>query len=183
MPQDAFPFPNIELAYKELSYDLCFAKIPVEDREKIVHSAWQKGKKAAESILKKHNGETSFFKLAEECGLQCEEQDRDCVIGNRRYFSDYLSGQNKIILYLKSIALWAEQNNLTISTAKNMILGHEFFHFLEYTKIGLTSREYMVPAVSIGSFKFGKTGVRALSEIGAHAFVRTYFELLQNREA
>ena len=65
----------------------------------------------------------------------------------------------------------------------NLILSHEYFHFLEVTELGLTSRDYTVPMVQIGPVRLGKTGLRALSEIGAHAFARTYHDLLRQKEA
>jgi len=103
-------------------------------------------------------------------------------VGNQRYFSDYISGRNLLILYLGSIALWAEKNSLDIDTAVNIIVSHEYFHFLEWTSLGLTSRDYTVPAFCIGRIKLGKTGIRALSEIGAHAFAHTYFSLANKKE-
>jgi hypothetical protein len=36
--------------------------------------------------------------------------------------------------------------------------------------------------VVMGPIKLGKTGIRALSEVGAHAFVRKYFELVKEKE-
>ena len=103
-------------------------------------------------------------------------------MGRQRYFSDYLSGKNEINLYLRSIALWAEENHMEPRQAQNMILSHEYFHFLECTKLGLTSRDYQVPMLRIGPLKIGRVGIRALSEIGAHAFARTYYERLEQEE-
>jgi hypothetical protein len=67
-------------------------------------------------------------------------------------------------------------------TAANLILSHEFFHFLECTGLGLTSRMYQVPMIVIGPLKIGRTGIRALSEIGAHGFARTYYDLLREKD-
>jgi len=177
MPDYVMPFPGLDLAEKELSYDFCYGKIPPEDRGGIIEKAWEKGQKAARTVFEKYNGNTDFFTIAKESGLKCVIEDKDYIVGNRRYFSDYLSGKKTISLYRKSIALWAEQNCLELDDAINLILGHEYFHFLECTEIGLTSREYQVPMLIIGPIKIGRTGIRALSEIGAHAFARTYYEL------
>ena len=43
-------------------------------------------------------------------------------------------------------------------------------------------REYQVPMLTIGRWKIGATGIRALSEIGAHAFARTYYEFIVQEE-
>ena len=75
--------------------------------------------------------------------------------------------------------LWAQQNKMTRMEAENLILSHEYYHFLEWNKLGLTSRDYQVPMISIGPLRLGKTGIRALSEIGAHGFAHTYHQLLE----
>ena len=107
------------------------------------------------------------------------ERDIDFVSGNQRYFSDYVAGKNCITLYLRSVDLWAQQNKMTRMEAENLILSHEYYHFLEWNKLGLTSRDYQVPMISIGPLRLGKTGIRALSEIGAHGFAHTYHQLLE----
>lgn len=183
MPDYSLPFPTRELAQKELTYDFCYGKIPEKDRARIVDNAWQKGANAALDTWKKHKGERDFFIISSRSGLVCTRVNADYVINNRRYFSDYVSGQNKITLYTQSIALWAKQNALSQPQAENLILSHEYYHFLEWTALGLTSQDYLVPMLQIGSFKIGKTGIRALSEIGAHAFARTYYELIGQEEA
>jgi hypothetical protein len=172
-----FPFPSRELAYKELSRDPCYGKIPPEDREAVVDRAWKKGEAAAAMIREEWRGEGNFFVIASQCGLRCRRIPKDYVLGGRRYFCEYISGQNLINMYTLSISLWAEENNLPQEDAENLILGHEFFHFLEWTRLGLSSRDYQVPIIRIGKLRIGKTGIRALSEIGAHAFSRACFEI------
>jgi hypothetical protein len=182
MPNYAFPFPDLGAAEKELSYDYCYEKIPPEDRGKIIISAWEKGTDAARNSFEKYRGEGDFFAIARQSGLNCQFIDQDYIVGNRRYFSDYLSGKKLIRLFTRSIAYWAEKNNLNEKTAANLILSHEFFHFLECNGLGLTSRIYQVPMIIIGPLKIGRTGIRALSEIGAHGFARTYYDLLGEKE-
>lgn len=177
MSDFTFPFPGKELAAKELSYDLCYSKIAEADRDAIAEQAWHKGEDAARDAWDKSGGNTDFFQIAAESGLSIEKVKTDYIVGGQRYFSDYISGQGKIHLYTGSVAKWAEQNHLTQEQAENLILSHEYFHFLEWTAIGLSSRMYQVPMLQIGKLKLGKTGIRALSEIGAHAFARTYYEL------
>jgi len=182
MSDFTLPFPNRELADKELSYDYCYNKIPEEDRGKIVEMAWQKGVKAARATFEKFGGSYDFFKIVKDSGLKCFRRDKDYVSGNNRYFSDYLTGRNEISLYMKSIALWAKQNDLSVEEAANLILSHEYFHYLEHSELGFTSREYQVPMIIVGPFKIGSTGIRALSEIGAHAFAHTYYQLAENHK-
>ena len=177
MAEFRFPFPGRELADQELTYDPCYNKIAPEDRAVIVEKAWQKGCQAAQMVFDRENGCPDFTDIARRSGLQLTEKVTDYIVGKQRYFSDYVSGQNLITLYSISIQKWAEQNDLTYSQAVNLILSHEYYHFLEMNEIGLTSRDYLVPMLIVGPLKLGKTGIRALSEVGAHAFARKYYEL------
>lgn len=43
-------------------------------------------------------------------------------------------------------------------------------NYLGWNELGFTSRGYQVPMLLIGRYKLGRTGIRALSEIGAHVF-------------
>ncbi|MDR1575007.1 MAG: hypothetical protein LBS37_03290 [Treponema sp.] len=144
--------------------------------------SWKRGSEAAKNIFIKFDREPDFFTIAEKSGLSYQWVDVDYIAGDRRYFSDYLSGKNLIRLFTKSIAHWAEKNNLDIKKAANLILSHEYFHFLECTNLGLTSRLYQVPMIIAGPFKIGRTGIRALSEIGAHGFAYTYDTLIEKGE-
>jgi len=177
----SLPFPDKNLAYKELTYDRCYSKIPEKDRQAVVEAAWKKGERTAQGVFESFKGSYDFLEIARKSGLVIEKKDIDYIVGNQRYFSDYISGRNLLILYLGSIGLWAEKNSLDLNTAVNVIVSHEFFHFLEWTSLGLTSRIYTVPLFCIGRIKLGKTGIRALSEIGAHAFAHTYFNLVKNK--
>ena len=142
--------------------------------------AWSKGERAAHMVLEESNGQSDFFKICKDAGMTIIKKEIDCVYGNQRYFSDYVSGTKEITLYEQSCALWAKQNQLELHDAQNLILMHEFFHVLETTRLGLTSKEYTVPLITIGPCKLGKTGIHALSEIAAHAFTNTYYGLLHN---
>ena len=113
--------PGRELADQELTYDVCYAKILPQDRASIVERAWRKGEQAARDIFVKYGGETDFFKIAADSGIVCECVDKDYISGNQRYFSDYISGQSRIHLYLGAIRLWAQENGMTLETAQNVI--------------------------------------------------------------
>ncbi len=182
MAEFLFPFPGRELADQELTYDRCYDKIPQQDRAIIVENAWQKGCRAAEIVFRRENGLPDFYTIARNSGLHLIEKSIDYVVGGQRYFSDYISGKNIINLYSKSIQMWADQNHFQYEQAVNLILSHEYYHYLEVNEIGLTSRAYQVPMIQIGPLKLGRTGIRALSEVGAHAFSRRYYELLQSNQ-
>ena len=64
-----------------------------------------------------------------------------------------------------------------MNDAINLILSHEYFHFMEMNVIGQLSKSYEVPMLVIGKLKLGKTGIHALYEIGAHGFAHQYYLL------
>lgn len=173
----AFPFPDKILSREELTRDLLYEKIPKEDIEEISDRAWETGAAAARDILEKYGSDISIEKIAKINGLAIERVNLDNIVGKVRYFSEYYSGRSRIVLYMDSINKWALTNKLSIGEAEELILSHEYFHFLECTRLGLTSRQYRVPTIKIGSIVLGKSGIRALSEIGAHGFSRTFYEL------
>ena len=176
---DAFPFPSRELAREELEQDIIYNKLVLAgaDIDAIVERAWQTGAEAARVLYTEMEGQADFQKIADKKGLSVIREHKDNVQAGRRYFSEYYTGKKKLTLYTGSIALWAKKNNMTVQQAENLVLAHEFFHYLENTSLGRTSKQATVPMLTIFGIPLGKTGVRALSEIGAHAFARTYNEL------
>lgn len=172
----AFPFPNKTGSREELERDILYKKIPDSDRVNICVNAWNTGVKAAEDICRQFP-DKSISEIIKESGLKLERINKDNVSGNIRFFSEYFSGPNKIVLYTASIRLWVKNNNMSENEAERLILSHEYFHFLECNKIGLVSKQYLVPTLRIGKLILAKSGIRALSEIGAHGFSRRFYEL------
>lgn len=176
---ERFPFPHKELAEQELALDPCGKRIPEQARQEVVNEAWNSGVMAAQNLYDAMEGEYNFFRICAHHGITVMHKDIDCVHGTQRYFSDYISQRSLVTLYDASCELWAQAHGFTLEEAQNLILSHEFFHVLEVIKLGLTSEHYHVPLMQIGPLHFGTTGVRALSEIGAHGFARTYYDLTQ----
>lgn len=170
-----FPFPDRNLAYKELKRDPVYNKIPQTDINSLIEHAWNAGVIAADYIKEQYQEPFNFLEIAQSHDLKVEDIDIDRIVGKQRFFSEYITKRSLITMYTKSIEKWAQTNHLPYDDAYNLILGHEFFHFLEYTKYGYTSKKYLVPMLKIGNIELGKTGIRALSEIGAHAFVNQLF--------
>lgn len=177
----AFPFPSHELAFQELAADRLFERIPFADRQPIVDAAWAKGVRAAQAIFEETKGNSNFIDICQQHGITVVHRDLDCVYGSQRYFSDFVSKQLVVTLYDRSCELWARQNQMSVSAAQNLILSHEFFHILEVTKLGLTADDYQVPTFKLGPLVLIRSGVQALSEIGAHGFAYTYFQLLSKK--
>jgi len=177
-----FPFPTKEYSFKLLEEDLQFKKIPPEDVDGVFEKAWQCGVDAANGLIAEYGGKLNFFSIAEEYGLGIVEKDEDNVSAKIRFYSEFYPKQKKIMMYNGSIKLWCEANNLTFHNGKMLILAHEFYHFLEFLKLGWTSRIYPVYMLKLGRFTVGSTGIPALSEIGANAFAYTCFPFLEMEE-
>jgi hypothetical protein len=174
----SFPFPDREASREELTRDILYEHIPRENLPMISDRAWETGVKAALAIRKAYPGKT-MAEIARAEGLEVKYVPKDNITGKIRYFSEYYSGLKTIRMYTQSIEKWASKNKMNAEEAYELILSHEFFHHLECVKIGLTSKQYEVPRLVIGKWKIGKSGIRALSEIGAHGFSYAFY---MNRE-
>lgn len=170
-----FPFPDRIESREELKCDTLYRKIPSEKLEEISNIAWNRGVAAAQALLEQHSGK-DIWQIAQAEGLTVLHEGRDNVAGSVRYFSEYFSARKEIVLYVDSVRLWARANSLELKAAEELILSHEMYHHMECTTLGLTSDLYRVPWIRVGKITIGKCGIRALSEIGAHGFSRTYYE-------
>lgn len=170
-----YPFPDRIKSREELKRDLLYRKIPEEMRAPIADRAWQTGVDAAQELLKKYPKE-SIYDVAKSEGLTVDHRKVDKISGNVRYFSEYYSGRKTIFIYDDSVQHWAKANGLPTAAAEELILAHEMFHHLECTRLGKTSAQYTVPQLQIGRFSLGRSGVRALSEIGAHGFSYAWYQ-------
>lgn len=171
-----FPFPDKIASREELERDIQYDRIPAEDRDRICDEAWATGVEAAKTTMKQYAGKR-IIRIMEDEGIKVTYQEIDNVRGNMRYFSEYYAGRKEIILYRVSVKKWAQANEMTEKEAEELILAHEFFHHLECSSLGSVSQKYKVPTLKIGKWVLGRTGIRVLSEIGAHGFSGTYYEL------
>ncbi|MCI8401067.1 MAG: hypothetical protein HFI38_03055 [Lachnospiraceae bacterium] len=171
--------PEGRSCYKELTRDPLYAKIPSNMRLAVCDRAWETGVQAARTACEqmREEGMEKIQLLIEKKQLKVERVDEDQVVGNLRFFGEYVEKQKKIFLYSLSVCRLAEKRRISCSQAEELILAHEYFHFLECTSLGPTSGQYMVWRWKAGRFHLGKSGIRALSEIGAHGFSYTYWEL------
>lgn len=183
MDEIRFPFPDFALALRELQADPAGGKLSPAQQETLRDKAWMFGQEAACMLYTRARGERSFRTLLEKSGLRVSVQPRDCVMAGRRYFAVFESGRATVEIYEQAVAMWAEENALSYSEAENLILSHEYFHYLETRELGSASALATLPLLRIGSVAIGRKGIRALSEIGAHAFARTYYELCRQEEA
>lgn len=179
-----YPFPNKENSMQELREDYVFSKIEPNEVERIFEEAWAVGEEQARRFLAGHRQETRLVmrEILEDKGVTVLVQDVDYVLGKRRYFCEFLSGRNQLKIYKKSVELWCEENGFGYEEGLNVILCHEYFHYLEWNEIGMASRIYQVPILKLGPLKIGKTGVPSLSEIGANAFASVCYRYLLEKE-
>lgn len=167
--------PMEELALFELKRDRYFDKIPYQDLSSIIDEATSIGKDWAIRI-KEMYPEKSFHHIAKEHGLKLIEEDKELIIGNVIFYSEFYSGKKEILIYKKAVEGWAVALGKPYEECKELFIAHEFFHYLECEKIGLLSNKYKVTIFKIADFKW-KSGVKALSEIGAHSFVKHSFKM------
>lgn len=178
-----FPFPDREASKSILKADPCFGKIPADQVDAVFERAWATGQREAEVFLSQleDTASLSMLSLLEKKNFRITVKDIDYVMGNIRYFCEYMSEENIVIIYRKSVELWAEKNQFSYEMACDLILAHEYFHYLEWHEIGRTSKQYLVPMVKIGKLTLGKTGISALSEIGANAFANSCYPVFAKK--
>lgn len=179
-----FPFPDKDSSFSILESDPCFAKIPGSEVNTVFEDAWELGIRQARCFADEFPiRQQTMADILLSQGFQVAYEDTDCVIGNMRYFCEYSPGRQRVTVYQKSVALWADSHGFAYRQALDIILAHEYYHYLESTKIGWTSRRYLVPMVTLGPWHFGKTGIAALSEVGANAFANEYYSIcIQSEE-
>lgn len=177
MNQKTFPFPDKESSLVILKNDPCYGKIPEDQVADVFENAWQTGIDEAQKFISENCPDADFdmINILQKLGFQIIQQDIDYVMGNIRYFCEYFPEKNQIYVYKKGIDLWAASNNLESEQSKNIILAHEFFHYLEAKQLGWISKRCLVPMLKIGKFSFGKTGIAALSEVAANSFANEFY--------
>ncbi len=177
MNQKKFPFPDKESSMDILKNDPCYEKIPPDRVVEVFEDAWRIGSEEAQAFISEHCVENDFdmIDVLQNLGFQIIQQDTDYVMGKTRYFCEYFPQKNQIYVYNKGIDLWADSNGLGSGIATNIILAHEFFHYLEAKKLGWISKRCLVPMLKLGKWSLGKTGISALSEVAANSFANEYF--------
>jgi hypothetical protein len=98
-----YPFLDKELSHQELKRDLLYNKIPVYDRQNIVNAAWAFGIKAANEVYEKYGLQNDIIQIAIQSGLKIKRELEERVSGNLRYFGEFVSKENLIVLYSNSI--------------------------------------------------------------------------------
>ena len=170
---DCFPFPTKSTCLAELQRDPLFPKIPADSYGQIIEDAWNRGAEAASRCF----GQTpiSIAAALEKAGLQITRIARDQVLGGMRYFAEFYEKSKNVFLYTTSVQLWSEHNGLCYASGEELILAHEFFHYLECKSLCPAKDVFTVARFQIGRWRFGSSSLRAVSEIGAHSFAYAYY--------
>lgn len=160
-----------------LEQDYCYHKIEKTALEAVFEDAWKVGEETARRFLSGRGipARVSFPDILQENGIVIRCFDEDYVVTNRRYVCELYPKEKKVHIYTRSARIWCGENGFEFDEGLNILLSHEYFHYLEWHEIGLTSKRYLVPMLQLGKLRLGKTGIAALSEIGANAFADTCF--------
>jgi len=165
-----FPFPDKDEALGILKADPAYRKIPAAEIGTVLETAWRVGESAAKVLLHKTQERICFSALLEEKGFHICTKESDNLVGATRYFAIIEPERKVVTVFRESVEKWAEHWGFAYGEAENLILSHEYFHYLESTELGYTSRLYQVPLFQAAGVCIGKTGIRAMSEIAADAF-------------
>lgn len=180
MTDERFPFPNKSSSMELFQRDPCYKKIAYHDVDSVFERAWNTGVNEAQRFIADHCVKKSrvMVDILKDLGFILDFKQKDCVVGDIRYFGEYQSAQNAICIYKDAVQLWADAQELPYDIAQDIILAHEYFHYLESHKIGWVSKQYQVPMIVFGRIKLGKVGIPALSEIAANAFANEYYKVI-----
>lgn len=169
-----YPYPDFETARSELARDPLAGRIPAEESEELLRRAWRTGVSAA---LAERRNLGAGFRVADAFRLHGVAVDWDegpAVAAGRRVFGEYDATKRRVVLRRSALKEWAQARGVGFGDAVEAALAHEYFHFLECERLGSTARLRRVGLWRIGPFALFHSGVRALSEIGAHGFSHTY---------
>lgn len=168
-------FTDEFLAYLELKQDMFFHKIPVIDILSYLENSLAIGKDFALKIKSK-----DIFDLYSKNNIKIIEEKHDGVfykVQMRAQFESDRKGNHLVYLYEKSIAQLAEVNKLSLKEMKQIILTHEYFHYLE-EKGSNHIYDQFPPIESARIFGYSrKAHIRRTSEIAANSFVKNLLEL------
>lgn len=170
------------LALCEISNDLLYHKIPNEKLAYYIKESLEIGRKTAKEFLKR-----DILDLCEENKIMIEyiRESKKTYGVSYRAQVEMDKRHTKICLYEGSIRELAKNSGyegrkaLTYEEALKIHLGHEFFHYLEYTnKDFVPDRLEEIVTMRLLTFK-RKARIQRCSEVAAHAFAK---ELLGLKE-
>ena len=112
--------------------------------------------------------------MCADAGLRVVRGGAERAAG-RLFFAEYLPKKRLVVVNTPSLRMWADHHGVGLGTAVDMALCHEYFHHLEWTRLGLTSLALDIPLLRVGPIRVGRVRFRSLSEIGAYGFTHECF--------
>lgn len=190
----AFPYPCRGACAPELAADPCAGRLPGARRAEAIDMAWERGAGAARRLFPGGARGTDFARVCADAGLRVVRGGAERAAG-RLFFAEYLPKKRLVVVNTPSLRMWADRRRLRrpghredtllahvggpprvdLGTAVDMALCHEYFHHLEWTRLGLTSLALDVPLLRAGPIRVGRVRFRSLSEIGAYGFTHECF--------
>ena len=167
-----------------LEMDSTIRLIPAAERAGLVAMALRTGREWAHELRGRYPEADSLL-LAQELGVEVEFSDQENEAGMVTLRSEYYATvPARIVVYNSSIEKLKEvvgQAGLTGVIEPSLLMPihvtHELFHHVENWKQDHLSQRYKVATLRIGRWRLIESGVRALTEIGAHAFVEGWLRL------
>ncbi|UYP01153.1 hypothetical protein OF820_05570 [Oceanotoga sp. DSM 15011] len=166
------------MSFAELKEDQVFSKIEKKELLNYIKKPINIGKEEA-LIYKNKSIEDLCYEFGIKINFINKSQDKD-LIAIRADYCDY---DKNINIYTDSIYKMASSfkslnfNNINSDDIINIHLAHEFFHFLEYNKIGLVN-EKLPKVININFLGIKKfSTVLKTREIGAHIFCKNMMNL------
>ncbi|MTD39271.1 hypothetical protein GIX45_11665 [Erwinia sp. CPCC 100877] len=163
------------LAYLELKQDLLFHKIPEKKLPYYINRSLEIGRELAAAFM----GMSATKLLTQhQVNIKLEEGAGDFFkVKFRAQFESDSKGNNQITLYKQSVEEMAFSNQLSYESMEEIILMHEFFHYLEQ-KHSVETAEQLE---SIQTFHFlgvsRNAHIQRTSEIAANSFAKTVLQL------
>ncbi|MFS1030247.1 hypothetical protein ACFC89_16600 [Enterococcus casseliflavus] len=168
-------FSDEFLAYLELKQDMFYHKIPLEDIWNYLEKSLSIGNDYA---LKLNSND--IFNLYAESDIKIKEEKHDGVfykVQMRAQFESDRKNNNSVYLYEKSIEQLAKVNKLNLNEMKQIILAHEYFHYLEESESKHVYNQFVkIESAKILGFS-QKVHIRRTSEIAANSFTKKLLNL------
>jgi hypothetical protein len=156
-----------------LAADRVGRRLPRESRLSAVRAALSLGREAAQRCRAAHETHAPVV-LAGQLDVPVCWSAEAPTLGAMLRIAEYQPRPPLIRLFTESVrAIVRAEGSLPIP---EIYVAHELFHHLEATTLAPASRLARVTLARLGPWTWG-SGVRALSEIAAHAFAQTLLEL------
>jgi hypothetical protein len=118
--------------------------------------------------------------VAEEMGVKVEISDQKGEMGNMVIRGEYYADPPRIVIFEQPIKVLQDvmgrvglSNLLGPDLLIPIHILHELFHHLENLRKDRLSERYRVTTIGLGPLRL-KSGVRVLTEMGAHAFAQRW---------